>query len=61
MKSVAVLDGKCVHCGACTAVCPSGALSIEAPRWELSFEKDKCDICQLCARACPVHAITVSV
>ena len=59
--SVAVSDEKCVHCGACTSVCPSGALSIEGPDWALRFRKEECYLCQLCVRACPVRAISVSI
>ena len=59
--SVTVSDEKCVHCGACTSVCPSGALHIEGPEWVLGFQRDKCYVCQLCVRACPVRAITISI
>ena len=59
--SVTVSDEKCVHCGACTSVCPSGALHIEGPEWVLGFQRDKCYLCQLCVRACPVRAITISI
>ncbi len=59
--SVTVSPEKCVDCGACTSVCPSGALSMEKPAWTLAFQKDKCYVCQLCAKACPVRAISVSI
>lgn len=59
--SVTVSEEKCVHCGACTSVCPSGALSIAGPDWLLRLERDKCYICQLCVKACPVRAIDVSI
>jgi ferredoxin len=53
-------DGnKCTHCGACTAVCPSGALSLDANA-ELSFDQDKCLVCELCIAACPLKVMTVN-
>ena len=59
--SVTISEEKCVHCGACTSVCPSGALRMERPAWTLDFRKDKCYVCQLCVKACPVRAISVSI
>lgn len=50
----------CTSCGACTAICPSGALYIERPSMEVRFESDNCVICHLCVRACPVRAMEVS-
>jgi len=44
---------KCTHCGACTAVCPTGALSIKRPEMEVIFDQEKCSICELCVTACP--------
>ncbi|MBW1822869.1 MAG: 4Fe-4S dicluster domain-containing protein [Deltaproteobacteria bacterium] len=38
---------KCTHCGACTAVCPTGALSVERPAMSVKFEHEKCSICPL--------------
>jgi ferredoxin len=48
---------KCTHCGACTAVCPTGALSIERPGMQVVFDREKCSICKLCVSACPPHAM----
>ncbi|MEX0974627.1 MAG: NIL domain-containing protein [Bacillota bacterium] len=59
--SVTVSKDNCVHCGACTSVCPSGALRIEGPHWVLDFQKDKCYVCQLCVKACPLRAISVNI
>jgi L-aspartate semialdehyde sulfurtransferase ferredoxin len=52
-------EERCFHCGACTAVCPSGALSITRPSMEVLFEKSKCSACELCVPACPAHAMEV--
>jgi L-aspartate semialdehyde sulfurtransferase ferredoxin len=50
---------QCTHCGACTAVCPTGALSIQRPEMEVVFQQEKCSVCQLCLPACPPRAMTV--
>jgi ferredoxin len=48
---------KCIHCGACTAVCPTGALHIERPEMKVVFEHKQCSVCQLCVAACPTRAM----
>ena len=53
-------EDMCTSCGACTAICPSGALYIERPSMEVRFDSDNCVICHLCVRACPVRAMEVS-
>jgi ferredoxin len=55
--SVVRYEEKCMHCGACTAVCPSGALVMNPQTWELEFDMDKCVLCGHCVRACPARAI----
>ncbi len=50
----------CYQCGACTAVCPTGALEIERPSMRVVFNSDKCSACELCVKACPTRAMTVS-
>ncbi len=55
--SVIRFEEKCIHCGACTAVCPSGALRMNPQTWELEFDMDKCMLCGHCVRACPARAI----
>lgn len=47
----------CTQCGACTAVCPSQALSLQRPDMTLKFCPDKCVVCQMCIEACPVNAV----
>lgn len=53
------IEKKCVHCGHCTAVCPTGALSIKRPEMEVVFEQKKCSVCELCVTACPPRAMEV--
>ena len=58
-KDVKRRKRKCTHCGACTAVCPTGALSIQRPEMEVVFDESKCSICELCVAACPTRAMEV--
>jgi len=48
---------KCTHCGACTAVCPTGALSIQRPEMMVEFDQKKCSVCELCVPTCPTRAM----
>lgn len=52
-------EEKCTSCGACTAICPTGALHIQRPEMIVCFNSDDCVVCQLCVRACPVKAMEV--
>ncbi|MGD9971940.1 MAG: NIL domain-containing protein [Desulfatirhabdiaceae bacterium] len=49
---------RCTHCGACTAVCPTGALYIERPEMSVNFDQSKCSVCELCITACPVRVMS---
>ena len=51
----------CVHCGACTALCPTASLSLDLGSRKVIFEVDKCSACGLCTRVCPVKAMTVDL
>ena len=53
-------DSKCFQCGACTAVCPTGALHVKRPEMEVIFDKERCSACELCVAACPARAMEVS-
>jgi len=55
--SVIHYEEQCMHCGACTSVCPTGALVMNQDTWELEFQMDKCVLCGHCVRACPARAI----
>ncbi len=50
---------KCTHCGACTAVCPTGALSVVRPEMTIDFQQKKCSVCELCVPACPTRAMEI--
>lgn len=53
-------ESKCFQCGACTGVCPVGALSIHRPDMSVVFVPEKCTGCGLCVTTCPVRAMEVS-
>jgi ferredoxin len=53
-------DSKCFQCGACTAVCPTGALHIQRPEMEVLFESERCSACELCVKTCPARAMIVA-
>lgn len=50
-------DKKCFQCGACTAVCNSGALTVNPPTMEVVFTQNKCTLCERCIPACPTRAM----
>lgn len=52
-------SNKCTHCGACTAVCPTTALSVQRPEMLVLFDQEKCSICELCVPACPTRAMEI--
>lgn len=54
-------EERCTHCGACTGVCPSGALYINRPSMAVVFDDDKCIVCGICLKTCPVKAIEVNL
>jgi formate hydrogenlyase subunit 6/NADH:ubiquinone oxidoreductase subunit I len=49
----------CVDCGICSSLCPSGALSISAPSWQLQFDAQRCLVCEQCIPSCPFEAIAL--
>jgi ferredoxin len=53
-------EERCYQCGACTAVCPTGALHVKRPDMEVAFESERCSACELCVKSCPVRAMIVT-
>ena len=53
-------DERCIHCGACEAFCPTGALSVARPSMHVDFDASKCVLCERCLTACPTHAMAFS-
>ena len=60
-ESIRRNEAKCYQCGACTAVCTSGSLSIVRPSMKISFDSEKCTACEWCVNACPAKAMEVRV
>ena len=52
-------EEKCTHCGACVALCPSGALVVDPETRRIDFHHEKCIACELCVKACPPRAMEV--
>ena len=50
---------KCTDCGACSAVCPTGALAVQRPEMKVIFDQEKCSVCELCVPACPPRAMEI--
>lgn len=48
---------RCVHCTACTAVCPTGALAVDRDSMEVIFDPHQCIICEACIPTCSYQAI----
>lgn len=51
------VEDRCTQCGACTVICPTGALWIKRPEMTVSFDGDKCIVCEHCLKACPARAM----
>lgn len=51
-------DSKCIDCGACVSLCPTGAIYI-AEDSSIELEEEKCVYCKACIPACPVEALKV--
>lgn len=52
-------EESCTHCGLCTALCLTGALTLDPASRHLKFDPELCTACGLCTRICPVHAMGV--
>ena len=50
-------DDRCILCTACTAVCPTDALTVDPVSRELVFEPSQCIICESCIPACSYQAM----
>ncbi len=51
----------CIHCGACTAVCPTGALSVDRTTFKVVYNPEICTACGFCVSACVTKAMEVFI
>lgn len=54
-------EDSCIHCGLCTAMCPTDALVLEKSDKTVVFDVEKCSACGMCTRVCPVKAMTLDL
>ena len=47
----------CIHCGVCTALCPTRALSLDIETRRVEFDAETCSSCGMCTKVCPVAAM----
>lgn len=59
VKQLQFRQEACVNCGSCTAVCFSGALTMDPETWELVFKPEECVVCGRCVKACPLQLFTI--
>ena len=57
VQNLVWIQENCVHCGACTGQCASGALSIDEKTYAVIYDKEHCIACELCIPACSFGAI----
>ncbi len=50
-------EDRCTHCGACSVICPTGALYIQRPEMLINFDETKCVACEHCLKTCPAKAM----
>ncbi len=60
-RTITYREDLCIHCGACSAVCFAGALTMNKKSAELSFEPEKCVVCELCLTACPLKLFSIDL
>ena len=58
-KDVSMDKDKCVSCGVCVPLCPTGALVKNMDTLEIDFVKERCIACGICIKACPYGAMKI--
>ena len=58
-KDIVRNEDRCTHCGACVAICPTGALVIDPATQKVNFHAERCIACELCIKTCPPRAMEV--
>lgn len=57
-QEILFYDKKCMQCGACEAVCPSGAQTV---RPERVYDRKKCGLCGRCVQVCSREALSFAL
>ncbi|AFZ12999.1 NIL domain-containing protein [Crinalium epipsammum PCC 9333] len=60
-RDILIDEEVCVHCGLCTGVCPTEALTLEPTTFKLNFTRSRCIVCEQCIPTCPVQAISTNL
>ncbi|HEY9644742.1 MAG TPA: NIL domain-containing protein [Chroococcidiopsis sp.] len=60
-REILIDEDTCVHCGLCTGVCPTEALSLDPQTFRLNFTRSRCIVCEQCIPICPVQAISTNL
>ena len=59
LKLIAWDEERCIHCGACISVCPTGVFKFDSS-WNICMEEEKCVRCEVCVKACPLGALALA-
>lgn len=59
-REILIDEDSCVHCGLCTGICPTQALTLDPKSFLLSFTRSRCIVCEQCVPTCPVQAISTN-
>ena len=59
-REILINEEACVHCGLCTGVCPTEALSLDPKTFLLNFTRSRCIVCEQCVPTCPIEAISTN-
>jgi pyruvate formate lyase activating enzyme len=54
---LAVRRSRCIGCGVCRDVCPSGAIHLQGSLIEIN--RKKCTLCGECSKVCPAEALSI--
>ena len=60
-REILIDEDSCVHCGLCTGICPTEALTLEPEHFKLKFTRSRCIVCEQCIPTCPVQAISTNL
>jgi len=61
LGEIVIDEDICVHCGLCTGVCPTEALTLNPETYKLTFTRSRCIVCEQCIPTCPVQAISTNL